>query len=71
MSKLYMYCLIVIFVYVLVIYPLNKNKDRKSTTHKSSSGTIHGGKGGKFDLKGDEVENDAKGQLRYRFGYTK
>lgn len=68
MSKLYLYCIIVIFVYVLVIYPLNK--DSKSTTHKSSSGTRHGGNGGTFELKGDGVENDTKGQLRYRFGYT-
>ena len=70
MSKLYLYCMIVIFVYVLVIYPLNKQK-KESSTHEASSGTIHGGNGGTFDLKSDGVENGAKGQLRYRFGYTK
>lgn len=69
MSKLYMYCLIVIAMYVLVIYPLNK-KNNESTIHKSSSGTTHGGNGGKFDVKGDGVENGAEGQKKYRFGYT-
>ena len=56
MSKLLLYCLLVIGVYVLVIFPLNNSNDDKEDSYTESK-------------RGDNTpETGASGQLKYRMG---
>lgn len=83
MSKLLTYCLLVIAVYVLVIYPLNNKKnDTETDSSKAEKSKTEKAVENIQDVTGnitndpekkDEngVSKGAQGQMNYRIGRTK
>lgn len=65
MSKLLLYCLLVMAVYVLVIFPLN-NKDDDSKTEKKESKTDKSL--AEKDVDENGISKGASGQAKYRIG---
>lgn len=75
MSKLLLYSLLVIGVYVLVIYPLNRKGDTSDSSESSSTSKSKESKeeSGLLDEENKDengVYKGADGQLKYRIGVT-
>lgn len=64
MSKLLLYCLLVMAVYVLVIFPLNKDDDSKTEKKESKTDKSLAEK----DVDENGISKGASGQAKYRIG---
>lgn len=66
MSKTFLYCLLVIMVYVFIIYPMNRNEDTEEITVKEEE--VKDTSSSKTELH--ETNNGLKGNKDFSAGYT-